>query len=134
MRPIKQHFLLDQTLRLRQSTSRVSIMNRLHSLLVASLLALSPLLAASAATDITQIADGDSAPLTLTGAKKLVAKILADNGENQLRPGHARFDRDGNVAVEVLTTQGIAVRHVIVNTKTGGVAYAGTGAPLAKKS
>lgn len=110
-------------------------MNRFHSALVAGLLVLAPGLAShAAASDIVRIADSDPAPLTLTGAKKLVAKILADNGENQLRPGGAKFDRDGNVAVEVVTIQGIAVRHVVVDAKTGGVAYAGTGAPLAKKT
>ena len=109
-------------------------MNRLRSLLLANLLAVSPLLAAYAATDIIQIADTDSGTLTLTGAKKLVSKILVDNGEGQLRPGSAKFDRDGNIAVEVVSSQGIVIRHVVVDTKTHGVAYAGNGAPLAKKS
>ena len=108
-------------------------MNRLYSLLIANALALSPLVAAYAATSFVPVADNDSAaPLSLTSAKKIVGKILVDNGERTLHPGAANFDRDGNVDVTVVTTQGIAVRHVIVNAKTGGVAYAGTHIPLAK--
>ena len=119
---------------LREAHASASGSSKLPSLLLASLLVLSAPLTAYAATAVIQIADTDSGPLTLTGAKRLVSKILVDNGEGQLRPGSAKFDRDGNVAVEVVNSQGITIRHVVVDTKTRGVAYAGTGTPLAKKS
>ena len=77
------------------------------------------------------VADQGSEPLTLTGAKKIVELRLTEIGKASLRPGRASFDRDGNVSVEVVNNQGIAVGHVRVDAKSGQVTNAKTGAPLA---
>ncbi len=69
--------------------------------------------------------------LTLSGAKQIVAHRLTELGKTDWRPGRAEFDRDGNVSVEIVTLQGIAVRHVRVDAKSGMVTDARTGSPLA---
>jgi hypothetical protein len=89
---------------------------------------------ASTSSATVRIAESDlGAPLTLANAKQAVSRMLADNGQRTLRAGRAEFDRDGNVTVEVVTLQGLAVSHVIVDAKTGLVADARTHAPLQKK-
>ena len=101
-------------------------MNRLASTFLSSFLVLTSAVGAFAASDAPiRIADTDPGqPLTLARARQLVAQRLADNGERQLRVGRVEFDRDGNVAVEVVSIQGIAMRHVVVDAKTGQVAAA----------
>jgi hypothetical protein len=107
-------------------------MNRLASIVLGSLLVVTPAAGAFAASaDAIRIADADPGQkLTLGSAKQLVAQRLVDNGQRQLRVGRAEFDRDGNVAVEVVSIQGIPVSHVVVDAKTGLVAAA----QLAKKT
>ena len=77
------------------------------------------------------IADQGAEPLTLTSAKRLVDQRLIAIGKSALRAGRASFDNDGNVSVEVVTSQGISVGHVKVDAKSGQVTNAKTGAPLA---
>lgn len=70
-------------------------------------------------------------PLTLTGAKQVVAQSLLRSGERLLRIGHAEFDGHGNVIVEVQTIQGIPFRHVLVDGQTHEVAATRTRASSA---
>ena len=100
----------------------------------ALLLPLSTVIAAGAAEPLLVAGDSAAAPVTLTSAKQTVAHYLSDNGQHELRVGRAEFDRDGNVAVEIVSLQGIPVRHVVVDAKSGTVAAARTGAALTKKS
>ena len=111
-------------------------MNYVTSLIaaVALLVPLSAGVSARAAEPIVVAEDGIGAPLTLTGAKQAVSRYLDDNGQRQYRVGSAEFNRDGNVNVEIVTTQGIAVGHILVDGKSGALANARTGAPLTKKS
>ena len=88
------------------------------------LAASSPFAAADEVIRIGQTELGQ--PVTLTGAKQLVTRWLDEKGERQLRVGRAEFDRDGNVAIEVVSPQGIAVRHMLVDAKSGQVAVAQT--------
>jgi hypothetical protein len=88
-----------------------------------------------AAAETLRIAeDNGGTALTLTGAKQAVARFLADSGQHQLRIGSAAFDREGNVMVEIVSIQGIPLRHVVVDAKSGAIADARTGASLQKKS
>jgi hypothetical protein len=96
-------------------------LTRVAPVLLAGLLLLAPTLAAA---DPVRIADAGTAQPTLTSAKQAVTRWLADNGERQLRAGRAEFNGDGNVAVEVVTLQGIPVQHFIVDGKTRAVAVA----------
>ena len=85
----------------------------------------------STAAETLRIAEGSvGAPLTLTGAKQTVSRLLNESGQIHLRVGRAEFDRDGNVAVEIVSLQGVPMRHVVVDAKSGVVADARTGAPL----
>jgi len=88
---------------------------------------------ARAAAPVIVAEDGPGAPLTLTGAKQAVSRYLDASGQHQLRVGSAAFNRDGNVAVEIVSLQGIAVGHVLVDAKSGAIADAKTGATLTKK-
>jgi len=114
-------------------------MNRLSTVLLSSAFlagfTMLPLAAAPTASAATlSIAENDAgAPLTITGAKRAVTRMLEERGANGLSAGRAAFDRDGNVSVEVVNSQGIGVSHVIVDAKTGQVAAARTHAPLTKK-
>ena len=96
-------------------------MSRIAPILLAGLLLLVPALAAA---DPVGIADAGDAQPTLTSAKQAVTRWLSDNGERQLRAGRAEFDGGGNIAVEVVTLQGIPVRHLTVDGKTRAVAVA----------
>ena len=87
-----------------------------------------------AAEPVVVAEDGQGARLTLTGAKQAVAHYLNASGQHQLRAGHAEFDRNGNVAVDIVSLQGLAVGHVVVDAKSGTVADARTGALLSRKS
>ena len=105
--------------------------SRLASIVLGALLVLAPIASGRAApADMIRIADVNAGQtLTLASAKQFVARWLNGQGEQRLRPGHAEFDRDGNVAVEVVSAEGIAVGRVMVDGKTGSVA-----AELARKS
>jgi hypothetical protein len=94
---------------------------RIAPVLLAGLLLLAPALAAA---DPVRIADAGNAQPTLAGARQAVTRWLSDNGERQLRAGRAEFDASGNIAVEVVTLQGIPVRHFVVDGKTRAVAVA----------
>src|SRR6185312_6459877 len=94
---------------------------RIAPALLAGLLLLAPALAAA---EPVRIAEAGETQPTLTGAKQAVTRWLADNGERQFRAGRAEFDANGNMAVEVVTLQGIPVRHVTVDGKTRAVAVA----------
>jgi len=84
-------------------------------------------------TPVLSVAEESAQPLTLTGARHIVAQRLAELGQTGLRPGTAQFDRDGNVAVEIVNVSGLPVRHVLVDAKSGQVTDARTGAPLATR-
>jgi hypothetical protein len=88
---------------------------------------------AAPATTVISVADENAAPLTLSAAKQIVAHRLAEIGQSSLRPGRAEFDKDGNVSVEVVNLSGLAVRHVLVDAKSGQVTDARTGTPLAMR-
>ncbi len=47
-----------------------------------------------------------------------MARSLLESGQRTVRVGHAEFDTAGNVVVEVVTIQGVPLRHVLVNGKT----------------
>jgi hypothetical protein len=111
-------------------------MNFVTSLIAAAALLapLSPAVDARAGAPAILAEDGLGAPLTLTGAKQAVSRYLDESGQHQLRVGNAAFNRDGNIAVDIVSLQGIPVRHVVVDAKSGAVADARTGATLTKKS
>ncbi len=79
-----------------------------------------------------EIAGAPGQTLTLTGAKQMVSAKLAAAGQRNLRPGHAEFDGEGNVAVEIETLQGLPVSHVVVHADNGMVTDARTGRNGAK--
>jgi len=98
-----------------------SALNRVVPVLLAGFLLLAPVLAMA---EPVRIADAGVQQPTLMSAKQAVTRWLADNGERTLRAGRAEFDGNGNIAVEVVTLQGIPVRHFTVNGKTRAVAIA----------
>ncbi len=117
------------------SAKRSVHMKRFSAWLIIGLIALPAGTGALAASpEHIRIADGDSVvPLTIAGAKQRVAKVLSDNGEYLLRAGHAEFDHNGNVTVEVVTFQGIPLRHVVVEANSGRVVDARSHMPVEKK-
>jgi hypothetical protein len=64
----------------------------------------------------------DAGRLTLTEAKAVVSRALLDNGQRMARVDHADYAGNGNVVVDVVTTQGIPLRHVLVDGKTHQIA------------
>ena len=104
-------------------------MYRIASLLTASLIALTSVSAVAAPQTLT-VADSE---LSLSGAKHIVADYLKDSGNRTLKVGRAEFTRNGNVDVEIVTLQGIPLKHVVVDGKSGDIADARTHAPLSKK-
>jgi hypothetical protein len=86
---------------------------------------------AHAAPAPTVIAGVSGEPLTLSSARHLVSDQLVANGQRSLRPGNASFD--GNVAVEIVTQQGLPVAHVVVHANNGMITDARTGAKLGAK-
>jgi hypothetical protein len=93
-------------------------MPREYFLLLSSFL-IAPVAATAAEPHLTQmIASDQNGALTLSDAKALVAHSLLDSGQRMVRVGHAEFDADGNVLVEVVTIQGLPIRHVLVDGKT----------------
>lgn len=103
------------------AAGRGRALTRIAPALLAGLLLLAPALAAAGPVRVADA--GDSQP-TLTSAKQAVTRWLADNGERQLHAGRAEFDGNGNITVEVVTLQGLAVRHVTVDGKSRAVAIA----------
>jgi hypothetical protein len=103
------------------ATAAGRTLTRMTPVLLAGLLLLAPALAWA---DPVRIADAGNAQPTLTSAKQAVTRWLADNGERQLHAGRAEFDGNGNITVEVVTIQGIAVRHVTVDGKSRAVVVA----------
>src|ERR1700738_4031308 len=99
--------------------TRILGMNRFTSSLIVGFLVLPVGAGAIAAPNRpVRIADDGGVPLTLASAKQRVTKALVDNGERLLRAGRAECDSDGNVTVEVVTLQGIPLRHVIVEARS----------------
>ena len=74
---------------------------------------------AHAAPATTEIAGDLGQPLTLTSAKHMVSDKLAATGQRALQPGHAEFDLDGNVHVDIVNQVGLTVSHVIVHANDG---------------
>jgi len=67
----------------------------------------------------TQVIAADAAsPLTITEAKALVARSLLDIGQRMVRVGHAEFDSNGNVVVQLESQEGLPFRRVVVDGKT----------------
>jgi hypothetical protein len=56
--------------------------------------------------------------LTLADAKAVVARSLLASGQRMVRVGHAEFDGNGNVVVELVTQEGMPLKHVLVDGKT----------------
>jgi hypothetical protein len=94
--------------------------------------ALSAIAYADAAPAVAQMTGVAGETLTLTSAKQLVSQKLAAEGKRNLRPGSATFDGDGNVAVEIVTLQGLPVSHVVVRADNGMITDARTGKTAAK--
>jgi hypothetical protein len=67
--------------------------------------------------------------LTLGSAKQMVADKLKTAGQTSMRPGTAEFDANGDVRVEIVNLQGLAVSHVVVHANNGMI----TDAASAKK-
>ena len=83
---------------------------------------------AHAAPATTEIAADLGQPLTLDSAKKMVGEKLTATGQNMVRPGRAKFDKDGNVIVEIVTLQGeLPVGHMIVHANDGMITDANAG-------
>ena len=64
------------------------------------------------------IAENEASPLTIAEAKALVAHSLLDIGQRMVRVGHAEFDGNGNVEVQLVSQEGIPFRRVVVDGKT----------------
>lgn len=64
------------------------------------------------------IAEDGQSPLTIAEAKALVARSLLDIGQRMVRVGHAEFDGNGNVVVQLVTQEGVPFRRVLVDGKT----------------
>jgi len=88
---------------------------------------------AHAAPATNEIAGVSGETLTLGSAKRLVGDQLAASGQRMWRPGTAEFDGNGNVRVEIVTLQGIAVAHVLVHANNGMITDARTGAKFGAK-
>jgi hypothetical protein len=97
--------------------------------LVAAAFAVCITTAAYAAPAPTEIAGDAGQTLTLTTAKKMVSDKLATSGQRSLQAGHAEFDVDGNVRVDLVNQVGLTVGHMIVHANDGQV----TDASAAKK-
>jgi hypothetical protein len=98
-------------------------LTRLSSVALAGVLLLAS--ATLATAEPIRIADaGGVQPPTLTSAKQAVTRWLTDNGERQLRAGSAEFDGNGSIAVEVVNSQGLPVRHFVVDGRTRSIAVA----------
>ena len=73
---------------------------------------------------ITVVESTASGPLTLNDAKQIVAQSLLENGRRQLRAGAEKFDGNGNVEVAIVSWEGIAYGHVLVDGRTHHVVAA----------
>jgi hypothetical protein len=82
---------------------------------------------AHAAPATTEIASDMGQPLTLTSAKKMVSDKLAAAGQRAIQPGHAEFDANGNVRVDLVDGVGLTVGHMIVHANDGMVTDANAG-------
>ncbi len=92
---------------------------RIEYFVVLSSLLLTPFPVMAAEPHPAQVVEANQAgPLTLTGAKQLVARSLLESGQRMVRVGRAEFDGNGNVVVEVVTIQGVPLRHVLVDGTT----------------
>ena len=74
---------------------------------------------------------GRGEPITLNGARQAVRHWLDESGQRLLRPGTSEFDRNGNVAVEVVSIQGTPVYHLLVDGRTGQLSDQRSGKILA---
>jgi hypothetical protein len=75
--------------------------------------------AAYAAPATNEMAADLGQTLTLSSAKQMVADKLRSAGQNNMRPGAAEFDVNGDVRVEIDTYQGLPVSHVLVHANNG---------------
>ena len=82
---------------------------------------------AAYAAPATEIAGDLGQPVTLTSAKKMVSDKLAASGQRSVQPGHAEFDADGNVRVDVVNQVGLTVGHMLVHANDGMVTDADAG-------
>jgi len=64
------------------------------------------------------IAADTASQLTIAEAKALVARSLLDVGQRMVRVGHAEFDGNGNVVVQLVSQEGMPLRKVLVDGKT----------------
>jgi hypothetical protein len=97
--------------------------------LVAAAFAVCITSAAYAAPATNEMAAELGQPLTLTTAKKMVSDKLAAAGQRFVQPGHAEFDSDGNVHVDIVNQTGLTIGHMIVHANDGMV----TDANVSKK-
>jgi hypothetical protein len=82
---------------------------------------------AHAAPATSEIAGDLGQSLTLTSAKKMVSDKLAASGQRTMQPGHAEFDTDGNVHVDIVNSMGLTVSHVVVHANDGQITDANAG-------
>lgn len=80
-----------------------------------------------------QMVAAQGEPLTITSAKQMVSQQLAASGQRNLRPGHAEFDGNGNVTVDLVSQQGLTVGHVVVHANDGSITNAGAATKGASK-
>jgi hypothetical protein len=97
--------------------------------LVAAAFAVCITSAAYAAPATNEMAADLGQTLTLGSAKQMVADKLKTAGQTSMRPGTAEFDANGDVRVEIVNLQGLAVSHVVVHANNGMI----TDAASAKK-
>jgi len=88
---------------------------------------------AHAAPVVAEITGVSGEALTLSSAKRLVSDQLAADGRRAMRPGKAEFDGDGNVRVEIVNQDGLAIAHVLVHANNGLITDARTGAKFGAK-
>jgi predicted phage tail protein len=77
--------------------------------------------AAYAAPSTNEMAADLGQTLTLSSAKKMVSDKLAAAGQRSVQPGHAEFDSDGNVHVDIVNQVGLTIGHMIVHANDGMV-------------
>lgn len=70
------------------------------------------------AAEAPQVIAEEASALTIGEAKALVARSLLDIGQRMVRVGHAEFDGNGNVVVQLVSQEGLPLRKVVVDGKT----------------
>ena len=70
------------------------------------------------AAETPQVIAAEASTLTIAEATALVARSLLDIGQRMVRVGHAEFDGNGNVVVQLVSQEGLPLRRVLVDGRT----------------